>query len=152
MSDWFNLPTTPGKFWLAPVERDNGDRRQGQMIALVQAINTHDAMQARIVELEKEVEKTVYVYSMVLDHATGGELSKAYFDHEMVCKAIDKHYQLNEDENIKEAVEIAVEDMTGRVVGLEGVLESIRSIVTDVQDGFDVTGSDAEILDLINET
>jgi 3-phenylpropionate/cinnamic acid dioxygenase small subunit len=52
MSDWFNLPTTTGKFWLAPVELDNGDRRQGQMIALVHAINSHDTMQTRITELE----------------------------------------------------------------------------------------------------
>tara|TARA_R110000824_G_scaffold400649_2_gene608654 strand:- start:1329 stop:1664 length:336 start_codon:yes stop_codon:yes gene_type:complete len=30
------------------------------------------------------------------------------------------------------------------------VINEIRSMVTDVQDGFDVTGGDAEILDLIN--
>lgn len=53
MSDVFDLPTTPAKFWLAPVQRDNDDRRQQQVKFLVHAINTHDAMQARINELEK---------------------------------------------------------------------------------------------------
>lgn len=52
MSDWFDLPTTPAKFWLAPVELDNDDRRRGQMIALTEAINSHDKLTARITELE----------------------------------------------------------------------------------------------------
>ena len=33
---------------------------------------------------------------------------------------------------------------------LNEVINEIRAMVTDVQDGFDVTGGDAEILDLIN--
>lgn len=44
------------------------------------------------------------------------------------------------------------EAMQARNAELESALESIRSIVTDVQDGFEVTGGDAEILDLINDT
>lgn len=46
----------------------------------------------------------------------------------------------------------AIDKLTARNTELEAALEEIRSIVTDVQDGFEVTGSDAEILDLINGT
>ena len=35
---------------------------------------------------------------------------------------------------------------------LNEVINEIRAIVTDVQDGFGVTGGDTEILDLINGT
>jgi hypothetical protein len=42
--------------------------------------------------------------------------------------------------------------LTARVAELENALNKMRSIVTDVQDGFDIVGSDAEILNLINET
>lgn len=42
--------------------------------------------------------------------------------------------------------------LTARVAELEAAINKMRSIVTDVQDGFEVVGSDAEILDLINET
>jgi hypothetical protein len=75
----------------------------------VHAINSHDTLTARVAELEEELNKTTYSYSMVLDHSTGGELSKAYFDHEMVCRSIDDHYLRNENENIAEAVCNAVE-------------------------------------------
>lgn len=84
MSEWFDLPTTPAKFWLAPTECDNNDQRTRQMIALVLALNSHDAL-------------------------------------------------------------------TTEVAKLNSVVNKIRSIITDVQDGFDVTGSDEEILDVLNK-
>jgi hypothetical protein len=57
MSEWFDLPTTPAKFWLAPTERDNSDRRTGQMIALVLALNSHDALIAEVVKLKAVITK-----------------------------------------------------------------------------------------------
>lgn len=125
-SMWLGKPSKSNEWWFGVQNTDaTDDERKEAAEFIANAINTHDTMQSRIVELEAEVEKTVYAYSMVLDHATGGELSKAYFDHEMVCKAIDKHYRLNEDENTKETVEVAVEDMAGRVVELEGVVSDL---------------------------
>ena len=44
MSDVFELPTTPAKFWLSPANRTQ------EMKHLVQALNSHDAMKDKIAE------------------------------------------------------------------------------------------------------
>ena len=41
--------------------------------------------------------------------------------------------------------------LISRVSELEASLNKIRNMVTDIQDGFEITGGDAEILDEINE-
>jgi 3-phenylpropionate/cinnamic acid dioxygenase small subunit len=52
MSEWFDLPTTPAKFWLAPIKHDNSNRRDGQRIALVLALNSHDTLIAEVAKLK----------------------------------------------------------------------------------------------------
>jgi hypothetical protein len=145
MSEWFDLPFKNNGY--NSFVTDNYDQTK----AAIYAINSHDPLTARVVELEAELNKVSKAYAMVLDHTTGGELSKPYFDYEMVCKTIDNRYSLNEEENIKEVLESCSPEITNRVAKLNSVINEIRSIVTDVQDGFNITGSDAEILDVLNK-
>ena len=74
INEWFNLPTTAAKFWLAPVQRDNGDRRKGQMKALVYALNSHDALVAKVADLEaknKFLDFVVDEVATLIDSSSG---------------------------------------------------------------------------------
>jgi hypothetical protein len=81
-----------------------------------------------------------------------GTVKVAIYDGANVL-ADDIYFELIDDDQLK-AMAHAINShdaLTAEVSALNSVINEIRSMVTDVQDGFEITGGDAEILDVLNE-